>query len=126
MPAGLHVMKSLQIAGVVTAAIFALLVALVAGGILTPRGFGVAGFATMALCGFIWYRAWKAYSSVNTGISERQDSTWRAKEVYLRLAPYLIVLAFALWATRGGPWLPRLIGVTMWLLFFVGALRYRR
>jgi hypothetical protein len=128
MPSGQRVMKnlSLQIAAALTAAVFAVLAALLTERMLTPRGFGIAGLVTTALCGYVWNRALKSYVSTNAGVSQPQSLTWRGRKFYLRLAPFLIVLAFAIWATRGGPWLPRLIGMIMLLLFCVGALRYRR
>ena len=128
MPSGQDVMKNLrfQIALATTAAVFAVFAALLTGRMLTPRGFGIAGLVTMTLCGYVWYRALKSPVSTNAGVSQRQSLTWKDKRVYLRLAPFLIVLAFASWATRGGPWLPRLIGMIMLLLFSVGAVRYQR
>jgi len=128
MLSGQGVMKNVrfQIAAAITAAVFAVLAALLTGRMLTPRVFGIAGLFTLAVCGYAWYRASKSYVSTNAGLSQRRSPTWKDKRVYLRLAPFLIVLILAIWASRGGPWLPRLIGMSMLLLFCVGALRYRR
>jgi len=117
---------SLQIMAVVTATVPCILAALLIGGILTPRSFGIATLAAMVVCGSVWYPALKYSSLVDARIFECQRTTLRGKGFYLRLAPFLIILAFGAWATRGGPWLPRLIGATMLSLFFVGALRSRQ
>jgi hypothetical protein len=117
---------SLQIMAVVTATVLGILAALLIGGILTPRSFGIAGLVAMFVCGSVWYRALKYRSTVDARIFEPRSTTLRGKGFYIRLALFLIILASGAWATRGGPWLPRLIGATMSLLSFVGVLRSRQ
>ena len=58
---------NLQIAVVVTAALFGVLTALLIRGILTPRSFGIAGIAAMVVCGSLWYRALKYFSLAGCG-----------------------------------------------------------
>jgi hypothetical protein len=117
---------SLQLAVLVTATVLGLLTALFIGGILTPHSFGIAGLAAMVICGSAWYCALKPFSPSDAGIFQRQSTTSRGKGFYLRVAAILIVVAFAVWATRGGPGLPRLIGASMLLLFCIGRLCFRR
>ena len=45
------------------------------------------------------------------------------KGVYIRVAVILALLVLSAWATKGGPWLPRLIGASMLVLFLIGTLR---
>jgi hypothetical protein len=111
---------SLQIAVVVTATALGVPTALLIGGILTPRSFGIAGLAAMVCVVPVWYCGFKYFSPLDAGIFQRQSTTSRGKGFYLRVAAFLIVLAFAAWATRGGLWLPRLIGASMLLLFVQG------
>ncbi len=117
---------TLRFAVVVTATFLGALVALINGGILTPRSFGIAGLAAMIVCGSMWYCALKYFSPVDARVSERQSTTLEGKEFHLRLASFLIVLTFGAWASRGGPWLPRLVGVIVLLLFCIGARASRR
>lgn len=117
---------SLRTVVVVTATVLGVLTALLIGGILTPRSFGIVGLASLVVCGSALSFAIKNASPRNGRILQRRSTTVRAKGFYLRITAFLIVLAFAVWATRGGPWLPRLIGASMLLLFLIGTLSARR
>ena len=118
---------SLRIAVVVTATVLGVLTVLGIAGMLTPRSFGIAGLAAMVVCGSVWYFAVKSVSrSTDASASQNQNTRTGGKGFYFQIAVFLIFLAFAAWATRGGPWLPRLLGASMLVLFGVGALRARR
>jgi hypothetical protein len=117
---------SLRPVVVVTATVLGVLTALLIGGILTPRSFGLVGLASLVACGSALSLAIKNASPRDESILQRRSTTFRDKGFYLRIAAFLIVLAFAVWATRGGPWLPRLIGASMLLLFLIGTLYSRR
>jgi hypothetical protein len=120
-------MKSinLQVAVVVTVTILGILTALFAGGMLTPRGFGVAGLLAMFVSGVIWYLRIKAEAqSIATEESSlKQSRRISARALYVRVAVILALLVFSAWETRGGPWLPRLIGASILLIFLVGTVR---
>jgi hypothetical protein len=71
---------SVRTAVVVTATILAVLTALLIGGILTPRSFGIAGLAAMVVCGSVWYFVVKSFSQIDGGkrLSESQhENEWQ-------------------------------------------------
>jgi len=111
---------NLRVAAVVTAGILGLLAALFLGGTLTLRNFGIAGLVVMAVSGAAWYFTLKSSPRRN------QEAKMSVKGFYIRVAVILALLVFSAWATRGGPWLPRLIGASVLVLFLIGTLRARR
>jgi protein-S-isoprenylcysteine O-methyltransferase Ste14 len=112
---------------VVTLTILGLLTALLLGGTLTPRGFGIAGLAAMALCGAVWYFALKSFPRpLNANVTQNQGTKMSVKGFYIRIVVILALLFFYAWATKGGPWLPRLIGAAILVLFLIATLRARR
>ena len=112
---------------VVNVTILGLITALFVGGALTPRGFGIAGLAAMAACGAVWYFALKSFPrTVNANVTRNQGTRISVKGFYIRVAVILALLVFSAWATKGGPWLLRLIGASVVVLFLIGTLRARR
>jgi hypothetical protein len=115
----------LLLAAAVNIATLGLLTVLLLAAMLTPRGFGIASLAAMAVCGVVWYLALRPPNrlrSIPTGNQHRRSNT---KGFYVRITAILALLAFSTWATRGGPWPPRLIGACVLLLFLFGTLRAR-
>ena len=121
-------MKSLSLRPVVfaTATVWGVLTALLMGGILTARTFGIAGLASLVVCGSALSFAIKNAVPKDESTPQHQSTKSRGKGVYLGIAAFLIVLVFAFWATRGGPWLPRLVGASMLLLVLIGRLYSKR
>lgn len=117
--------RRFQIAVAVTATALGLLTACLVGDILTPRGFGLASLAAMVLCTFMWYHTLKG-SRRNIKDLERQNAKSDRGSIYVRLTLFLFLMIYGAWATRGGPWLPRMIGATMLSLFYVGVISSRR
>jgi hypothetical protein len=111
---------NLRLAMIVTAAVTAVITALSIGGILTPRGFGVAGLVAMVVCGLAFYVfAIRPLSRQSANVVQRKSTRMSGKGLFFRVAALPIWLAFATWATRGGPW----IGASMMVLFFIGYTR---
>jgi hypothetical protein len=118
---------NLRVAVVVTLTILGLLTALLLGGTLTPRGFGIAGLAAMALCGAVWYFALKSFPlPLNANVTQNQGTKMSVKGFNIRIALILALLFFSAWAAKGGSWLPRLIGAAILVLFLIATLRARR
>jgi hypothetical protein len=109
----------------------ALVVILVAlaycSGLLSPRVLGLVLIAYAACVGvavFVILRSARAKFQVSTGESaEIADDATRGKfrkrirNLKFGVAVFALVFVYALWETRGGPWLPRLVGATINLLF---------
>jgi len=113
-------------AAVVNVTILGLIIALFLGGALTPRRFGIAGLSAIAVSGAVWYLALNFPPPLDANVSRNQGTKINANGFSVRVAVILALLVFSAWATRGGPWLPRLIGASMLMLFLIGALRSRR
>jgi len=78
----------------------------------------------MVVCGAVWYFALKSFPRpVNANVTRNQSTKMTVKGVYIRVAVILALLVLSAWATKGGPWLPRLIGASMLVLFLIGTLR---
>jgi hypothetical protein len=97
--------------------IVGLLTVLEVRGILTPRGFGIAGLAAMVICGIIWYFAAKSIgrSSAANAILASQGAKVGNRRVYLQGALFLVLTIFT--ATRQGPWWVKLIGPCVMLVY---------
>ena len=99
-----------------------LLVFLLIGGRLTPQTFAVGCVIVMALAAAAWTVLLKR-SNRPIEIAERASSASArngGKKKAIQIAALLLFLAVVLWMTRGGPWIPRLIGAFMLLLFTTG------
>lgn len=115
---------NLRAAVLTTLTILGTLIALFAGGILTPRGFGVAGILTMFICGAIWYFAVSSLDrSVERRVGRKESERLGSRGLYFRVAVILALLVFSAWETKGGPLLPRLIGGSVLVLFLIGTIR---
>jgi hypothetical protein len=117
----------LRVAVVVNVAIIGLIAVLFIGGALTPRGFGIAGLAAMAVCAVVWYFALKSLRRpLNASVTGNQVTRTNDKGTYIRIAVIVALLVFATWASKGGPLLPRLIGASVLMLYLFATLRGRR
>jgi hypothetical protein len=100
----------------------ALLTALLIEGRLNQQTFAVGCVIVMALAVIIWTVVLKrsnrsAESFDGAAPSSRQNVS---KKKGLQIALLLLFLVVAFWMTRGGPWIPRLIGAYMLILFTMG------
>jgi len=103
---------------ILLAAIFAF-----GNGLLSPRAFAsvlIAYFACVTVAAFAILRKVRASSGKSTETAD--DATVkkfrkRIRRLQFGVAFFAIVLVYALWETRNDPWLPRLVGATINLLF---------
>jgi hypothetical protein len=107
-----------------TALAMGILVVLVVNEILSPRGFAVCSVFVMAVAAAIWFLVLKSARKIRSndepvGSPQIRDSGYKKVFVAIALA---VFLAFSLWGTRGGPWLPRLIGSCFLVALIIGNL----
>jgi hypothetical protein len=91
------------------------LVVLVAAGVITPRAFGILCVVAIVSFGLVFYRLLRNIVPPSTR-TERTPAWSRRRRGYFVSAAFLW-LVFALWLTRGGAWLPRLVGSTVVIVF---------
>lgn len=101
-----------------------LLTALLIEGRLNQQTFAIGCVIVMVLAVVIWTVLLKrsnqpAGSSDGAGSSSPPNAS---KKKGLQVALLLLFLALVFWITRGGPWIPRLIGASMLVLFVTGIL----
>jgi hypothetical protein len=92
-------------------------------GIVAPRVFAMLCLVAMIIAGVAFYRAFKSASSLPSSTGERRRLSER-KRWYVLSAAFLWVVV-ASWLIRGGPWLPRLVGAAV-VVVFVAPLMLRR
>jgi cobalamin synthase len=107
---------------VVTVGALGLLTALLIEGRLNQQTFAIGCVIVMVLAVVIWTVLLKrsnqpAGSSDGAGSSSPPNAS---KKKGLQVALLLLFLALAFWMTRGGPWIPRLVGASMLVLFITG------
>ena len=93
-----------------------LLTALLIEGRLNQQTFAIACVIVMVLAVVIWTVLLKR-SNQPAGSSSPPNAS---KKKGLQVALLLLFLALAFWMTRGGPWIPRLIGASVLVLFITG------
>src|ERR1700692_3617538 len=86
------------------------LTGLVVAGIISPRIFALLCLSLMAAPGVILYRLLSIAPAVSTPTNSNAMLNWRKRWYVLALG--LLWLIFAFCMTRGGPWLPRLVGAS--------------
>lgn len=99
-----------------------LLTALLIEGRLNQQAFAIGCVIVMVLAVVIWTVLLKR-SNQPAGSSNGADSSSppnASKKKGLQVALLLLFLALVFWITRGGPWIPRLIGASMLVLFITG------
>ena len=99
-----------------------LLTTLLIEGRLNQQTFAIGCVIVMVLAVVIWTVLLKrpsqpAGSSDGAGSSSFPNAS---KKKGLQVVLLLLFLALVFWMTRGGPWIPRLIGASMLLLFTAG------
>jgi hypothetical protein len=95
------------------------LVALVVAGVITPRAFGILCAIAIVSFGVIVYRLLR--NIVPPLTQTERTPTWSRRRRWYIVSAACLWLVFALWLTRGGAWLPRLVGATV-VIVFVAAL----
>jgi hypothetical protein len=107
----------LMISGATATAIVALGLLVVAGA-LSPRSFAISCLAVMVASALAWFTLLKGKSN-SEGLggdasSPQTQNNLRSKHILA--AGLLLWLVLGFWITRGGPWVPRLIGASVVLL----------
>jgi cobalamin synthase len=101
---------------VVIVGVLGLLTALLIEGRLNQQTFAIACVIVMVLAVVTWTVLLKR-SNQPAGSSSPPNVS---KKKGLQVALLLLFLALGFWLTRGGPWIPRLIGASMLVLFITG------
>jgi cobalamin synthase len=101
---------------VVIVGVLGLLTALLIEGRLNQQTFAIACVIVMVLAVVTWTVLLKR-SNQPAGSSSPPNVS---KKKGLQVALLLLFLALGFWLTRGGPWVPRLIGASMLVLFITG------
>ena len=96
-------------------------------GVLSPRALGLVmmGYiGCVAITVFVILRHARARFQASSGKSTettndatREKFRKRIRRLQLGVAFFAFILVYGLWETQGAPWPPRLVGVTMNLLF---------
>jgi hypothetical protein len=120
-PTGMNLKAPTGIIWVVLGLVLALVVftTLEVAGVVAARGFAILCLVAMIIAGVAFYRVLKSASQLphQPRLSER-------KRWYVLSATFVWVV-LASWLTRGGPWLPRLVGAAV-VIAFVAPLMLRR
>ena len=107
---------------IVTAIAVAALVLLAITGTLSAPRFAIGCVGVIGVSAVIWFILLKrggADSFKTNGVSKAQNGN-RAK--YVRVAILLLLLIAGFLITRGGPWIPRLLGASVLMLFWIGTI----
>jgi hypothetical protein len=91
-------------------------------GVVAARGFAILCLVAMIIAGVAFYRVLKSVSTAPPA-GERPLLSERKRWYVLSAAFVWVVLAS--WLTRGGPWLPRLVGAAV-VVAFVAPLMLRK
>ena len=107
---------------VVTMIALAVLVLFVLTGALAPRSFAIACAVVMIISIFTWTLLLKRTSEDAEALSTTSGAILKSRNISKRVqvALLLLLLIVSFWLTRGGPWVPRLIGASMLVLFLIG------
>jgi hypothetical protein len=92
-------------------------------GVVAPRGFAILCLVAMIIAGVAFSRVFKNASPLPPPAGERPRLSDRKRWYVLSAAFVWVVLAS--WLTRGGPWLPRLVGAAV-VVAFVAPFMLRR
>ena len=107
-----------------TAIALAILVILAITRTLNPQNFAI-GCAIVMIVSIIVMalflrRTKESAEASGTMTASNNQISYRSK--HIRVVLILLWLVFALWFTRGGSWVPRLIGASVLVLFLIGTL----
>jgi hypothetical protein len=106
-----------------TAVLLAGLAFSAAKGVVSPRVFAIACLVVMVVVGIILFVLVKRIGERpdDGGTADLHPPSVRGTGKYVRMAALSVLIIFSLWHFRGGPWLPRMvgmcIGVTLLWLF---------
>jgi hypothetical protein len=105
------------IVGTLTVLIFLLI-----EGILDPRRFAISCATTMVLAVIVWSVLLRRNNQLSgaSAPSDRSSILNLGKKSSIQMILLVLLMATAFWVTRGGPWIPRLIGASMLIVFMVG------
>ena len=92
--------------------------------VVAPRGFAILCLGAMIIAGVAFYRVFKSAFPLPPPTGERNRLSER-KRWYV-LSGAVLWVALALWLTRGGPWLPRLVGAAVVIAFLAPFILRRR
>jgi hypothetical protein len=106
----------------------ATLVFLLLAGVIDWQVFGIANLGVMIVTAIAWHLVLKRESLHTDGFkptTPTDSRNWdRAK--YIRVVVASVWLVVSLWLTRGGPWLPRLVGVSVLVLYLIATITRKR
>jgi hypothetical protein len=108
----------------VTALAIAVLVILMIREILAPQAFALCCVVVMVIAAAAWFlllRSAKGTSQVESTMDSVRMQTHGKSKIFI-VAGIVIFLPLSLWMTRGGPWLPRLIGASFLIALLIGNL----
>ena len=103
-----------------TATAIVVLALLVGLGTINPRNFAIGCIAVISISAIVWFLVLKGRSS-----EDAQSATSSSRFVqnigkrHLLIAGVLVWLVVSFWITRGGPWVPRLVGASVLLLLLL-------
>ena len=107
----------------VACAVISGLLYLLLAGVVDSQRFGIAGLGVMTVAAFALYFVSRRENACTDQAEAKNLKGQSNKSQYVWAALLLLWLLVALWATRGGPWLPRLVGALFLVLYFVVRMR---
>ena len=116
-------MKGRAFVAICACGVIAALVYFLLAGVVDSQSLGIAGLSVMTVATFAWHFVSRR-ENVGTDQPEPKNHPSQSdKRQCVWAAVLLLWLLVALWATRGGPWLPRLVGAFFLILYFVVRMR---
>jgi hypothetical protein len=107
-----------------TALAMVVLVSLVVKEIITPHAFALCCVVVMTVATGTWFLLLRSANEVTEDGCPMNSPhiQARGKSKGFIVTGIAVFLAFSLWVTRGGPWLPRLIGTCFLIALLIGNL----
>lgn len=114
----------LIVISVVTMIALAVLTLFVLTDSLAPRSFAMGCTVVMIISTFTWIFLLRRASGGPDALSTTSGATVKSrnKNKHVQVALLLLLLFVSFWLTRSGPWVPRLIGASMLVLFLIGTI----
>lgn len=118
--------SGLAVSAAVSIAVAALTFLVVTGS-LTPQRFALACLGVMVVGTIAWSVLLKRSSGGSDEIDTNADGKVQGgkRPKYILVTLLLLWMVASFWMTRGGPWLPRLVGAAVLVLVLVGAILRR-
>jgi hypothetical protein len=114
-------MKGRTLVAICACAVISGLLYLLLAGVVDSQRFGIAGLGVMTVAAFALYFVSRRENACTDQAKNLKGQSNKSQYVWAALL--LLWLLVALWATRGGPWLPRLVGALFLVLYFVVRMR---